>query len=190
MSAQNGEKLPVPDLATWHEWLRTHHQHEAGVWVVLWRPATGRPRPTYDELIREALCWGWIDGQAKTLDDQRSMLWFTQRKPNSVWSASNKARVADLEAEGRLQPAGIAQIERAKADGRWTQLDGAEALIEPTELSAALDADPVARATWDGLSRSVRKQALSWIATAKRAETRDRRIAEIAARAARGMRPV
>jgi uncharacterized protein YdeI (YjbR/CyaY-like superfamily) len=190
MPAADAEQLPVTDLATWHEWLASHHQREGGVWVVLWRPATGRARPTYDELIREALCWGWIDGQSKPLNDQRSMLWFTRRKPTSVWSASNKARVADLEAEGRLQPAGIAQIERAKADGRWTLLDDAEALIEPVELAAALDTDPHTRARWEALSRSVRKQALSLIAMAKRPETRARRIAHTAARVARGESPV
>jgi uncharacterized protein YdeI (YjbR/CyaY-like superfamily) len=190
MPAADAEKLPVPDLATWHEWLGSHHQREAGVWVVLWRPVTGRPRPTYDELIREALCWGWIDGQSKSLDDQRSMLWFTRRKPTSVWSASNKARVADLEADGRLQPSGIAQIERAKADGRWTLLDDAEALIEPVELAEALDADPQSRARWEALSRSVRRQALGWIAIAKRADTRRRRIADVAARVARGEPPL
>ncbi|PKQ31018.1 MAG: hypothetical protein CVT62_11200 [Actinobacteria bacterium HGW-Actinobacteria-2] len=190
MPAADAEKLPVPDLATWHEWLSRHHQREAGVWVVLWRPATGRPHPSYDELVREALCWGWIDGQAKPLDEQRSMLWFARRRPASLWAASNKARVAELEAEGRLQPSGIEQIERAKADGRWTLLDDAEALIEPAELSVALDADPQTRARWEALSRSVRKQALSWIAIAKRPETRERRIADIAARVARGESPV
>jgi uncharacterized protein YdeI (YjbR/CyaY-like superfamily) len=190
MRASDAERLLIEDAVAWHEWLAEHHQRSTGVWVVLWRPASGRPRPSYDELIREALCWGWIDGQSKPLDSERSMLWFTGRKPTSVWSATNKARVAELEAQGRLQPAGIAQIERAKADGRWTVLESAEALIEPAELAAALDADPSARRYWDGLTPGVRKQALSWIAIAKRPETRAARIAQIATRAGQGERPV
>jgi uncharacterized protein YdeI (YjbR/CyaY-like superfamily) len=190
MRAADAEQLLIESVSAWHEWLADHHQRSTGVWVVLWRPTTGRPRPSYDELIREALCWGWIDGQSKPLDDQRSMLWFTARKPTSVWSATNKARVAELAAAERLQPAGLAQIEQAKADGRWTLLESAEALIEPDELADALNADPLARRYWDGLTPGVRKQALSWIAIAKRPQTRASRIAEIAARAGRGERPI
>lgn len=190
MRAADAEQVPIETISAWHEWLRDNHHRPDGVWVVLWRSHTGRPHPTYDELIREALCWGWIDGQSKSLDADRSLLWFTRRKATSVWAASNKARVAELEAQGRLQPAGIAQIEQAKADGRWTLLESAEALIEPTELAAALDAAPSARRYWDGLTPGVRKQALSWIAIAKRPETRTARIAQISARAGRGERPL
>jgi len=116
-------------------------------------------------------------------------LWFTHRKPSSPWAASNKARVADLEAEGRLQPEGRAEIERAKADGRWTILDSVDALEEPVELAAALDAVPAARSTWDAFPPGVRKSALSRIALAKRAETKASRVADIVQRAARGERP-
>ncbi|MBA3021052.1 YdeI family protein [Propionicimonas sp.] len=189
MGMAQAHRLSVETIQDWHQWLSLHHGESEGVWVVLWRPSTGQPHPSYDELIREALCWGWIDGQSKPLDDTRSMLWFTRRRPNSPWAATNKARVAELAAEGRLQPAGIAEIERAKADGRWTLLDAAEALIVPEDLSAALAADPAARQEWDSFPPSQRKQALGWIATAKRPETRERRIAAIAAKAARGERP-
>jgi uncharacterized protein YdeI (YjbR/CyaY-like superfamily) len=171
----------------WHDWLAAHHQQGEGVWVVV--PRRGATHLTYDELIREALCWGWIDGQSRPWDEARSLLWFTHRKPSSPWAASNKARVADLEAEGRLQPEGLAEIDRAKADGRWTLLDSVDALIEPPELAAALDAVPAARAAWDGFPPSARKMALSRIAVAKRPQTRESRIADIVARAARGERP-
>lgn len=186
----NGEQLELATTAQWHDWLAEHHDGGAGVWVVIRRrPAPGQPHVTYDELVREALCWGWVDGQARPLDAERSLQWFTRRRPNSPWAASNKARVADLEREGRLQPAGIAEIERAKANGMWSVYDSVDALAEPDELAAALDAEPAARTAWDGFPPSVRKQGLAAIALAKRPETKAARIAAIVARAARGERP-
>ncbi|HEX5335762.1 MAG TPA: YdeI/OmpD-associated family protein [Propionicimonas sp.] len=189
MAMADAERYQPATIADWHDWLAAHHDRGTGVWVVTWRPSSGRTPLSYDELIREALCWGWVDGQASPLDEQRSMLWFTQRKPNSPWAATNKARVADLEREGRLQPAGIAEIERAKANGMWTVYDSVEALEEPAELAAALDATPPARTNWNGFPRSVRKQALASIALAQRPETKAKRIATIVAKAADGIRP-
>lgn len=187
MGMDDAPLVHVASVAEWHDWLAEHHLGGSGVWVVV--PRGGATHLTYDELIREALCWGWIDGQSRPLDAARSLLWMTHRKVTSPWSASNKARVADLEAEGRLQPEGIAEIERAKADGRWTMFDSVEALVEPAGLAAALDATPAARATWDAYPPGVRKMALSRIALAKREQTRASRIADIVQRAARGERP-
>lgn len=189
MAMADAERFHPATLVDWHEWLAANHGGGAGVWVLLWRPSSGEPQLSYEELIREALCWGWVDGQAAPLDERRSMLWFTRRKPNSPWAGTNKARVADLEREGRLQPAGIAEIERAKANGMWVVLDSVEALVEPPELTAALDAVPAARHAWDGFPKSVRKMALGSIALAKRPETRAKRIETIVAKSARGERP-
>ncbi len=189
MSMADAERYQPGSIADWHDWLADHHDRGSGVWVVIWRPGSGGLPLRYDDLIREALCWGWVDGQSRPLDERHSMLWFTRRKATSPWSATNKARVADLEREGRLQPAGIAEIERARANGMWTIYDAVEALEEPAELAAALDADPAARAAWDGFPRGVRKQALASIALAKRPQTRTARIATIVARAALGVRP-
>ena len=190
MGLADAERFEPASGQDWHDWLAANHARGAGVWVVTRRPSSGEVRLGYEELIREALCWGWVDGQSSPLDERRSMLWFTKRKPNSPWAATNKARVAELERAGRLQPAGIAEIERAKANGMWTVLDSAEALVEPAELSAALDAVPAARAAWSGFGRGVRKAALGSIALAKRPETKARRIETIVERAARGERPV
>ncbi|HRA76093.1 MAG TPA: YdeI/OmpD-associated family protein [Propionicimonas sp.] len=187
MGMADAERVEVADLADWHDWLAAHHEGP-GVWVVLRRPSAGGTL-SYDDLIREALCWGWIDGQSRPLDAERSLLWFTHRRPNSPWAASNKARVADLEREGRLQPAGIAEIERAKASGSWSVLDSVEALVEPPELTAALDTVPSARATWNAYPPGVRKMALGQVALARREETRQRRISALVERAARGERP-
>ncbi|MGC3993684.1 MAG: YdeI/OmpD-associated family protein [Propionicimonas sp.] len=190
MGMADAERFEPSSLADWHDWLAGQHERDGGVWVVISKPNSGRVHLTYDALIREALCWGWIDGQSRPFDETRSMLWMTHRRPGSPWSASNKARVADLEREGRLQPAGLAEIEKAKANGLWTVFDSVEALEEPEELAVALDADPVARATWDAYPAGVRKMVLSQIALAKRPETRARRIETYVARAAQGERPV
>ena len=189
MAMADAEQFQPESLSDWHAWLEAHHDRGAGVWVVIWRAGSGRQPLSYDELVREALCWGWVDGQAAPLDHQRSRLWFTKRKPGSPWAASNKARVAELEREGRLQPSGAAEIERAKATGAWTLLDSVEALEEPPDLATALDASAAARTAWDGFPPGVRKQALGGVALAKRAETRASRIAAIVAKAERGERP-
>jgi len=189
MAMADAERFQPASLREWHDWLAAHHDRGAGVWVVIWRASSGETQLTYEELIREALCWGWVDGQSSPLDERRSMLWFTRRKPNSPWAATNKARVAELEREGRLQPSGLAEIERAKANGMWTVYDSVDALEEPVELTAALDAVPAARAAWDAFPRSARKMGLASIALARRPETKAARIATIVDRAARGERP-
>lgn len=182
------EHLEPGSVAAWHDWLAAHHAASDGVWLV-YRRTGEQPPLDYDEAVREALCWGWIDGHTRRIDDQRTGQWFTRRGRTSAWAASNKARVADLIAQGRMQPAGLAVIEDAKARGLWNLLDDAEALIESEELRAALDADPAARAQWDAWPPTVRKFALSQLAFAKRPDTKTRRIATIVAQAARGERP-
>lgn len=190
MGMADAEQFQPSDLDDWHDWLAVHHQRPGGVWVVIWKPSSGQVHLRYDDLIREALCWGWIDGQSRPLDEQRSMLWMTHRRPGSPWSASNKARVADLAREGRLQPAGLAEIETAKANGMWTVFDSVEALEEPDDLSTALDARPGARRTWDAYPPGVRKMVLGRLALARRPQTRARRLADYVERAARGERPL
>jgi uncharacterized protein YdeI (YjbR/CyaY-like superfamily) len=172
----------------WRQWLADNHRRPTGVWLVSWKQHTGRPRVTYDESVEEALCFGWVDSKGRKLDDDRTMLWFAPRKPSSAWSRSNKERVARLEAAGLMQPAGLAAIEAAKARGAWTRLDEVEALVVPEDLAAAFDAHPGARRQWDGFPRSVRRAILEWIVQARRTETRAKRIAETATRAARGER--
>lgn len=190
MGKAESEQFQPATVADWGEWLAENHTRREGVWVVGWRRGSGRTPLPYDEMVREALCWGWIDGQVKVLDEHRAMQWMAPRRPNSPWAASNKARIADLEQQGRLQPAGIAAIERAKANGMWTVLDSVEALEEPAELAAALDADPAARTAWDAFPPSTRKQALGHIALARRPETKAARIATIVRKVRAGERPV
>ena len=189
MADPDAPKLTLDTVEAWREWLRDNHETSPGVWLVFWRRGSGREPLDYDECVREALCWGWIDGHTRVIDSDRRGMWFTRRGRNSGWSASNKARVADLAAAGRIQPAGQAVIDDAQARGLWTLFDDAEALIESPELAAALDADPVARAKWDAFPPSARKLGLSQLALAKRPETKTKRIATIVERAARNERP-
>jgi uncharacterized protein YdeI (YjbR/CyaY-like superfamily) len=175
-------------VAEWRRWLARNHERTVGVWLVTFKKATGKARMTYDEAVEEALCWGWIDSTTRALDDERGMLWMAPRKPRSGWSKSNKERVARLAKEGRLAPPGKAKIAAAKRDGSWTALDAVEAMVVPEDLAGALRAH-AATANFNAFAPSTRKAILAWIASAKRAETRDKRVAETARLAAMNIPP-
>jgi uncharacterized protein YdeI (YjbR/CyaY-like superfamily) len=142
----------------------------------------------YDDLVEEALAFGWVDSLPRKLDDERTMLLMSPRKPGSNWSAVNKGRVEKMTAAGRMHPAGQAKVDQAKADGSWTALDAVERLEVPEDLRAAFDARPGAAAAWDGFPRSVRRGVLEWILNAKTPATRAKRVSETAEKAARGER--
>lgn len=190
MSAKDVAPVVHPEsAAAWGAWLAENHGSSTGVWVRI-DDRTGRyGRMAYEDAVCEALCWGWIDGQTRSGSETGSQIWFTRRQARSAWAATNKARAARLEAEGRLQPSGVAMIEAAQANGMWSVLDGPEAGLEPDELSTALDASPAARQFWDALPRSARKFALTQVAMARKPETRSARIVRIVEQSAAGVRP-
>jgi uncharacterized protein YdeI (YjbR/CyaY-like superfamily) len=177
-----------PDLAAWRAWLARHHDTERGVWVASWRRGSGREAVPYADLVEEALCFGWIDSTVNRLDAERGLQLMTPRKPKSGWSRLNRARVARLEAEGRMCDAGRRAVATAQANGWWTIMDPIEDLVEPADLAEALAASPAARAVWDTFPPSARKQMLWWVVTAGRPATRARRIAAIASEAEQGRR--
>lgn len=160
------------------------------MWLVYHKQSTGRRSIRWSEAVDEALCFGWIDSTVRPLEGGRHEQWFGPRTPRSPWSKVNKDKVERLSAEGRMTPAGLAAIERAKANGSWSAMDSAEALEEPPELSTALAAAPGARLTFDTWSSSYRKAMYGRIAMARRPETKARRAAEIAAAAAEGRKPL
>ena len=174
--------------AEWRTWLARHHPRAEGVWLISYKKATGKPRFEYDEAVEEALCFGWIDSKGNKLDDERSMLWFAPRKARTGWSRPNKARVEKLIKAGLMAPAGLAKIEAAQQDGSWTALDAIEALEIPPDLAAALSANPIAQQHFDAFPRSVKRGILEWIATAKKPETRAKRVEETARLAAENIR--
>lgn len=143
----------------------------------------------YEAAVEEALCFGWIDSTAGRVDEERSKLYFAQRKSGSGWAATNKARVERLLAAGRMAPAGLAAIERAKANGSWTLFDSVERLEVPADLAAALDARQPAAANYAAWPPSIRKQVLASLVLARRPETRITRIAKVVDAAERNVRP-
>src|SRR5687768_5453741 len=177
------------DGAAWRAWLEANHASSGGAWLVTRRPRSGRPGLEYGTAVEEALCFGWVDGTAGRVDDERSKLYFAPRKPRSGWAATNKARVERLIAEGRMAPAGLEAIERAKANGSWALLDSVERLEVPDDLAVALEARPPASANFSAWPPSVRKQALASLVQARRPETRSERIRKIAEAASRNERP-
>lgn len=188
-AAPDGRRYVAPETrAELRAWLALHQDDGAGAWIASWKKATGRPAVPYGDIVEELLCVGWVDSTAGTLDAERGMLWCAPRKKGSGWSRPNKERVARLEEAGLLLPRGIEVIARAQADGSWSKLDEVEDGVEPPDLAAALDADPAARANWDAFPRSVKRGLLELVVQAKRPETRERRIATIAADAARNSR--
>ena len=174
--------------AAWRAWLADHHGRDDGVWLIRFKQATGQPPLSTDDVVEEAIAFGWIDSVPKKLDAERSMLWVSPRKAGSHWSRLSKERAARLIDAGLLAPAGRAAIDRAQADGTWSALDDVENLIVPDDLAEALDARPPARREWDGFPRSVKRGILEWILTAKRPSTRSRRSDEAARLASQGKR--
>lgn len=175
-------------IADWRAWLEAHHTQPQGVWVLTWGRSAERNGVGYEDLVCEALCFGWIDGQTDKCEDGRTMQRFSPRRRQSTWAKSNKARVERLIAEGRMTPAGMAEVERAKAGGRWTLLEDAENLVLPDDLAAALDALPPARAVYEAYPASEKRAVLSLIAQAKQPATRAKRVQETVERAQRGER--
>jgi uncharacterized protein YdeI (YjbR/CyaY-like superfamily) len=188
-SADGIVRIYAADRTAWRSWLETHGETSAAVWLVYFKKGSGQPSITWNEAVEEALCFGWIDSKAKPVDDLRYMQYFSPRKPKSVWSKINKASVERLVAGGLMREPGLRAIERAKANGSWSALDDVEALVIPNDLAAAFAAAPGTRDGFDALSRTNRRNILQRIATAKRPDTRARRIAAAVSAVAEGRSP-
>ncbi len=186
------ETLEFAGRDAWRSWLASNHGSTDGIWMVFNRVSTGISAIPYEDAVEEALCFGWIDSIVRRLDERRYCRKFTPRRPGSVWSALNRARVAKLMAEGRMTPAGMAMVEEAKSSGEWLRVEVRPTFpleAVPAELSEALEGDDAATAFFESLPASCRKRYILWIVSAKKPETRSRRAAEAAAMLARGERP-
>jgi uncharacterized protein YdeI (YjbR/CyaY-like superfamily) len=189
--------MPTADTLTfcpasrqhWREWLLAHHAQAQAVWLVYHKKHTGTPSLSWSEAVSEALCFGWIDSQAKPIDGDTYRQLFSRRKPRSGWSRVNKEKIQQLTAEGQMMPAGLAAIETAQQNGSWALLDEVDALVVPPDLAAALQASPAAESYFASLSRTDRRNMLQWLVLARRPETRQRRLAEIVALAAQQQKP-
>ncbi|CAN3985818.1 FIG00815799: hypothetical protein [Kitasatospora purpeofusca] len=180
------DELIVADGAALRAWLLENHTASPGVWLALTRKGGSVTTLTWQQAVDEALCFGWIDGQARKRDEETSWRRLTPRRPRSVWSRRNVDNVARLEAAGLMLPAGRAAVDAAKADGRWTAAYAPSSEAEvPADLRAAIDAVPAAQAMFEVLTRTNRFALINRVNAVKRAETRTRKIAEFVAMLAR-----
>jgi uncharacterized protein YdeI (YjbR/CyaY-like superfamily) len=183
--------LTVTDAAAWRVWLGQHHEESQGVWLTLAKKGTSKPTSLrYDEALEEALCHGWIDSQVQRLDEGTYRQRFTPRRARSMWSKRNVNIAERLADEGRLRPVGVAAVEQAKADGRWKAAYSGQATIEvPADLADALKVEPRAQAMFETLTSQNRYAVLFRINSAKRADTRSRRIEQFVTMLSRGEAP-
>jgi len=173
--------------AAWKRWLHAHHEEPEGLWLKLAKKDSGIKSVTRDEALEVALCYGWIDGQAKPVDEHYWLQKFTPRRPNSIWSKINCAKVQVLIENELMQPAGLAAIEKAKANGRWESAYAAPSTaVVPADLQLALDASPAAAAFFATLKGSNRYAILFRLQTAKKPETRAARLSKFLAMLERG----
>jgi uncharacterized protein YdeI (YjbR/CyaY-like superfamily) len=184
-----GEPLELESAAQWRRWLEEHHAGTRGVWLVLQKKASRRPGPRYEEAVEEALCFGWIDSKLRRLDEERAVQWFSPRKATSIWSKSNVARVERLIEQGRMTPAGLAVVEEAKRRGSWQRpMGGRESLEIPPDLQEALEQGGAVE-RFQAFAPSYRQIYLYWVAAARTAPTRDKRIAKVVEFALEGRKP-
>ena len=187
MGAADDPIVPIATQQEWEAWLEAEHDTADGVWLKLAKKPSGLPAPTWDACVDTALCFGWIDGQSKSIDDTYFKQRYTPRRPRSRWSKINRDRVERLIAEGRMRPKGLEEVERAKADGRWdAAYDSPKTATVPDDLQQALDENPEAKAFFATLKSRNRYAILHRIQEAKKPETRARRIAKYVAMCAAG----
>ena len=188
MGIQDREHLEIQSARTLNAWLDKNHSKSLGLWVVTYKKASGVPAPTYDEIVKVALSYGWIDSIPGKVDELRSKLYFSPRKKGSGWSAPNKKRINELMDSGKMKPAGMKILEAAKLDGSWDKLDSTESLEIPSDLLAAFRKNVGSKKNFEAFPPGVKKQILQWISQAKTPPTREKRIQETATLAARNIR--
>jgi uncharacterized protein YdeI (YjbR/CyaY-like superfamily) len=182
--------LAFDSPASWREWLEAHHGNPEGVWLKIAKKASGVRTVTAPEALDVALCFGWIDGQRRALDDTHFLQRYTPRRARSKWSQINRDKAERLIAEGQMHAAGVAEVERAKGDGRWeAAYEPQSRATVPDDLQAALDASPAAAATFAGLTSQNRYAILFRLRDARRPETRARRLERFVAMLERGEAP-
>ena len=176
------ETIAFASAAEWEAWLEDNHGAAEGVWMKIAKKGTGIESVRYPEVLESALCFGWIDARREALDETHFLQRFTPRRPRSRWSKINRTTAERLIAEGRMRPAGLAEVERAKADGRWdAAYEGQRSAAIPDDLQRELDLRPRAKEFFGQLSSQNRYAILYRLQDAKRPETRARRLAKFVA---------
>ena len=191
MIMETYKNKPTTEAATaadWRDWLEKFHKFETAVWLIIYKKDSGRASVTYNEAVDEALCYGWVDSTPNKRDANSYYQYFARRNPKSNWSRVNKNKVAELEAAGKMAAAGKAMVAEAKKTGTWDALNQVEDLIVPADMQAAFDEAPQAFAHWLAFPDSAKRGILEWIFTAKKKETRLKRIQETVKLAAANVR--
>jgi uncharacterized protein YdeI (YjbR/CyaY-like superfamily) len=178
-SLEKADHYYAADRAAWRVWLKRNHATSHGVWLVYDKAGAGKRRLLYDDIVDEAVSFGWIDSRSRSLNAERAMLYLSPRKRKSPWARSNKERVARLVKQGLMTDAGLAVVEAAKKDGSWDVYDAVEQLSIPSDLEAALVENEAARQNFAAFSPSNKKQLLWYVASAKHSETRHKRIERV-----------
>lgn len=182
----NVETFYAKDRAAWRDWLSKHHDMQQAVWLVYDKGA--HRTLSYDDIVEEALCFGWVDSKPGTVSTTQSKLYLSKRKQRSAWSKSNKLRIEKLTESGLMRPAGLQAVAIAKQNGSWDALNKSDNFELPTELSTMLSANTAAKAFYDALSPSSKRIILEWIYSAKKEETRRARIIETVELAEKGIK--
>lgn len=170
------EMIYAVDRSTWRAWLSANYSTAIGIWLVYYKVGSGKLSIRYPEAVKEALCFGWIDSKVNSIDADRYRQIFTPRKPKSVWSKLNKQYVEELIEQNLMTEAGFSKIAAAKQDGSWESLDAIEALMIPADLQEAIAINEAASQHFQAFSNTTKKLILTWISSAKRLETRQKRI--------------
>lgn len=189
MSKQEIEEFYPETKQHWRKWLEKNHIRKDAVWLIFYKKHTAKPTVNWSDAVDEALCFGWIDSKAETIDDNTFRQYFCKRKPNSTWSKINKQKIDNLTAKGLMTQAGFKVIDIAKQNGSWVILDEVEELIIPQDLEEAFTKLDNSKEYFSSLSKSKKKVLLQWIALAKTDSTRQKRIYEIVENASQEQQP-
>jgi uncharacterized protein YdeI (YjbR/CyaY-like superfamily) len=184
------ETFDFQDRKAWREWLDKNHDSSPSIWLIVYKKNSGKIGVSLEDVVEEALCFGWIDSKLNVVDEKRFKLLLTPRKPKSIWSKQNKQRAEKLILQGLMTAAGLKKIEAAKKDGSWNRLDAIEEFRLPEDFRKALAADKNALKNFETFSNSLKKQTLGWIENAKKPETRLRRIQQTVTMAAQNRKEV
>lgn len=182
------EKFYPANRKEWRNWLSKNYDTATGVWLVLHKKVSTKPTVSYNDAVEEALCFGWIDSKPNKLDAEAYLLLFTPRKPKSVWSKPNKERIERLVQQGLMTEAGMRKIEAAKKDGSWEALKDIDEMRMPGDLKKALAVNKAARTNFEQFPPSAKKNIYLWIKTAKKLETRAKRVSDTVALAVKNIR--
>jgi len=190
VSVKADETTSFRDRSQWHEWLSKNHDHCDELWLLIYKKSADEDGIRYEDAVEEAICFGWIDGKLRRIDDRCHAIRFTPRRSGGIWSESNRRRAERMMREGKMRKAGLRQIEDAKKNGRWQAAVAPKDMPPiPADLEKALKGNPIAHERFDAFANSHKSAYVHWVLEAKREETRAKRIREVVARSAIGKKP-